>query len=113
MSRDQIGSHKTTVAIDRDDNTSKLLITYHNTIVVQVVDDRYVILNSNGYRTATTKRRMNQASLSYKLGFEVYQVNFCWYVSIGDETSEYYDGIVIDTKEQTISRELKEIHKYN
>jgi len=104
-----LGNHKTTSATITDTNSNRILIvTYHNTAVVKLINDRYAVLNSGGYRTNTTKRRMNQASLQYALGFEVYQVNFVWYVSIGNEVCEYYDGIVIDTKKDKISAELLE-----
>ena len=104
-----IGTHRTTcnTLIDNDSNRV-LMVTYHSTPVVKVINDRYVVLNSGGFRTNTTKRRMNQASLQYSLGFQVYQVNFEWYVSIGEEVSPFYDGIVIDTRKDVISLELKE-----
>ena len=104
-----IGTHRTSCStlIDNDSNRV-LMVTYHSTPVVKVINDRYVVLNSGGFRTNTTKRRMNQASLQYSLGFQVYQVNFEWYVSIGEEVSPFYDGIVIDTRKDVISLELKE-----
>ena len=104
-----IGTHKTTCATIQDASSNKVLIvTYHSTPVVKVINDRYVVLNSGGYRTNTTKRRMNQASLQYLLGFEVYQVDFQWYVSLGEEIAPYEDGIVIDTRELKILPSLKE-----
>ena len=104
-----IGTRRTScnTLIDNDSNRV-LMVTYHSTPVVKVINDRYVVLNSGGFRTNTTKRRMNQASLQYSLGFQVYQVNFEWYVSIGEEVSPFYDGIVIDTRKDVISLELKE-----
>ena len=101
-----IGTHKTTVATDND----VLMVTYHNTVVVKVVDNRYVTLNTGGWYTNTTKTRMNQASNQYGLRFSVYQVDFAWYVSIGDDIEPYYDGIVIDVEEGIISRKLKDIN---
>ena len=101
-----IGNHKTTQARVRN----KLLVTYHNTVVVMLVDDRYVTLDNGGYYTATSKRRMNQASLQYKLGFAVYQSDFVWYVQCGKTIEPYYNGMVIDTQEQNISRKLKDIN---
>ena len=105
MNANEIGSHKTSTY---KDNNNVLKVVYHNTEVVQVKEDRYVILNTGGWYTNTTKRRMNQASLQYKLGFNVYQVDFTWYVAIGDDIEPYYDGIIIDTKENIISRKLKD-----
>ena len=98
-----IGNHKTTQA--RVHN--KLLVTYHNTVVVMLVDDRYVTLDNGGYYTATSKRRMNQASLQYSLGFGVYQSDFVWYVQIGETIEPYYNGIVIDIEEELISTKCK------
>ena len=63
-----IGTHRTTTSnIPIDNERSRLIVTFHNTAVVQVVNDRYVILNSGGWLTPTTKRRMNQASDVYRL----------------------------------------------
>ena len=96
-----IGTHKTTQQVK--DNT--LSVVYHNTEVVKVINSEQVILNNGGFYTATTKRRMNQASLQYNLGFSVYQSDFTWYVRIGNDIEEYYNGIVIDIDNKMISRE--------
>ena len=101
-----IGTHRTTVATDDD----VLMVTYHNTVVVKVTNNRYVTLNTGGWYTNTTKTRMNQASNQYGLRYSVYQVDFTWYVSIGDDIEPYYDGIVIDIESGTISRKLKDIN---
>ena len=107
MSRqDEIGTHKTNVVTDNN----VLMVSYHNTIVVKVTNNRYVTLNTGGWYSDTTKRRMNQASNQYGLRYSVYQVDFTWYVSIGDDVQPYYDGIVIDTEEGNISRKLKDIN---
>ena len=104
-----IGTHRTTCSTITDNDSNRvLMVTYHSTPVVKVINDRYVVLNNGGYYTNTTKRRMNQASLQYSLGYEVYQVDFIWYVSIGGEIAPFHNGIVIDTKENKISLELKE-----
>ena len=101
-----VGTHKTTVATDDD----VLMVTYHNTVVVKVTNNRYVTLNTGGWYTNTTKTRMNQVSNQYGLRYSVYQVDFAWYVSIGDDMQPYYDGIVIDIEEGTISRKLQDVN---
>ena len=83
-----IGTHKTNVINDNN----VLMVCYHNTPVVKITDDE-IILNSGGWLTATTKRRMNQASLQYNLGFAVYQVNFSWYVDYKGDTIPFEDGL--------------------
>ncbi len=52
-----------------------------------------ITLHSGGYRTATTKRRMNEVAEEYDLGFKVYQKNFDWYVDTMQGTLYFIDGI--------------------
>lgn len=78
----------------RPDGT--LIIRYHQTDVVTVKPDRTIILNTGGWRTATTKKRMNQAAIQYKLGYKVFQKNKNWYVQITKTDGTYlidrFDG---------------------
>ena len=63
-----------------------------------------ITLNSGGYRTATTKRRMNEVSKEDDLGFKVYQKNGDWYVDITQkprgkwqsDTLDFIDGITMN-----------------
>ena len=87
----RVGTHKTnTVTLEGMTN-----IVYHSTAVVQFDNDK-IILNSGGWDTRTTKSRMNQASNQYGLGFEVYQVNYSWYVDYKGETIPFADGLTLD-----------------
>ena len=53
-----------------------------------------VTLNSGGYRTPTTKRRMNEVSEEYyNAGFKVYQKNFDWYVDTDKGPLKFIDGL--------------------
>jgi hypothetical protein len=77
---DQVGSHKTVISVDP---TSKYYgplkrITYHNTVVV-AFDNKKIMLNTGGWKTPTTKLRMNQAANQFGLDYRVYQENFQWY----------------------------------
>lgn len=73
------------VSLAREGNTKvyqengSTKVVLHGTVIVAFNSHR-VILNSNGWRTVTTKQRMNQASKEYGLGFTVYQRNWEWYV---------------------------------
>ena len=86
-----IGNHKTSII----NNNSITSVCYHNTEVVKITDNK-IILNSGGWLTATTKRRMNQASLTYGLGFSVYQVNYSWYVDYKGDTIPFEDNMQLD-----------------
>ena len=85
-----VGTHKTNI-VTLEGLTS---VIYHNTAVVQFNRDK-IILNSDGWETATTKTRMNQASYQYSLGFDVYQVDFSWYVNYKGETIPFKDGMIL------------------
>jgi hypothetical protein len=61
-----IGTHKTTVSV-RD---GMICVTYHNTDVVRF-NDSIIELDTGGYYTATTARRMNEASDCFGLGYHV------------------------------------------
>lgn len=67
---------------------------YHNTPVVTWSQDK-VTLNSGGYRTVTTKARINQGLIGYKA--YVYQHKHLWYLHCQDDnvTIPFTDGISI------------------
>ena len=77
-------------------NGKKTGVQYHDTIVVEFTDDT-IKLNSGGWRTATTKLRMNQVSDQYDLGFRVYQKYDSWWVEPknGGAKMPYIDNMTI------------------
>jgi hypothetical protein len=62
-------------------------IELHGTKVVIIHPDDTVTLNSGGYRTSTTKKRINQYS-----PMKVYQKNYTWYL---DNGTEFEDGTIV------------------
>ena len=91
MKRTQIGSHKTVVYRDND----MTCVKYHWTDVVEF-NNKKISLDSGGYRTSTTKRRMNQTSDQFNLGFYVFQKNFEWFVNYKDKTIDFEDRMVLE-----------------
>jgi hypothetical protein len=73
--QDRIGSHKTRVYRDAQGRTN---VQYWNTDVVSV-GPKDIDLNTGGWKTNTTKTRMNQASREMNLGYGVYQRKGAWY----------------------------------
>lgn len=65
-------------------------VLYHRTVLVKFQTAR-IILNSGGWRTATTKTRMNQTSNQYGLEFHVFQKDFDWFVTFRGETIPFVD----------------------
>ena len=87
----KIGKHATTII-----NTEHVLIVqYHDTDVVwySKVEDK-IVLDSGGWKTSTTKLRMNQASNQFDLGYHVFQDKGIWYVEFRNKTFDrYYDNM--------------------
>lgn len=65
-------------------------VTYHNTIVVKFTE-KTIKLNTGGYKTQTTKRRMNQAANQFGLNFEVIQRRGSWVVKYGEDREIPFD----------------------
>ena len=85
-----VGKTATTVSGNR---YGDLTVTYHSTNVVQVVGNK-ITLDTGGWKTATTKTRMNQASNQYGLGFKVRQVDGEWFVDHGTTTTIFLGNTV-------------------
>ena len=67
--------------------------TYHSTSVAEILGN-HVRLDTGGYRTRTTKVRMNQFANHFCDGaFYVYQKNYDWYVQVrGQEKAILFCG---------------------
>jgi len=89
-----IGSHKTAIYHDGDYQ----VVQFHYTNVVKF-NDYEIILNTGGWKTATTKRRMNQAAEQFGLDFRVYQKDFDWFVDYKNQTLKLDSGIILTRKE--------------
>jgi len=82
--------------ITRDNEETAVVL--HGTSVVRVSHAGIVTLDSGGYRTFTTKARMNQAAWELRLGYRVYQDDYSWFVSYaGNDRVPFYDGISFPT----------------
>lgn len=88
----RLGTVATTVRTERDST----VIRYHSTDIVSF-NAGTVRLCNNGYFTNTTRTRMNQASQQFRLGFEVYQKDWAWYVKLPNGvTVDFTDGMVFN-----------------
>lgn len=81
-------------------------MVYHGTCVAKLCDSLEtltsvnkkvkVVLNTGGYSTVTTKKRMNQFSKMFDLGFTVCQEDYEWYVNFKDGMCQKFDGNTIE-----------------
>lgn len=83
------------VATKIKNNDGITRVVYHDTTVVEF-DNTTIVLRNNGYKTQTTKNRMNQASNQFNLGFYVYQKDFVWYVDFQGKTRKFFDGMKLN-----------------
>lgn len=71
-SMDKLSSYATTVAKDSE---GFMCVTYHDTQIVRWKEGECLILNSGGWDTVTTRRKMNQAARQFDLPFAVVRQN--------------------------------------
>lgn len=65
------------------DATGALCVTYHNTVVWQRTAEGKIILRTGGWKTATTKLRMNQAFNEFGgYPYCVFQRKGDWFVGV-------------------------------
>lgn len=80
MARDKLSTYKTKVVLNPYGLST---VKYRDTFIVFWTDES-VKLISGGYETVTTKRKMNQASHQFDLGYSVYQTKWEWRVRLPD-----------------------------
>lgn len=81
---------------DNGDNGS---VIYASTEIVSWGNGQ-IRLRSGGWETVTTKRKMNQASNQFALGFGVYQHNHVWYVDLpSGDTVPFVDGMTFSARQ--------------
>lgn len=77
------------------ENDGMTCIRLHKTEVVRF-NGEVIILDSGGWRTVTTKTRMNQTSNEYGLGYSVFADKGIWYVKHNGNTTLYHDGMRLE-----------------
>ena len=90
MAYNKLSTYKTAWTEDANGVGS---VIYTNTIIVSWDNDT-ITLRSGGWETVTTKRKMNQASHQFGLGFGVYQRDHVWLVDMPNgDTVLFKDGM--------------------
>lgn len=73
---DRLSNYRTTIA-SKNGNTC---ITYVSTVIVEF-DRECIILRTGGWRSVTTKNKMNQAARQFDLPYGVHQTKGEWFVN--------------------------------
>jgi len=92
---------RTATQIELDGIGRLVQVVYHDTAVVTCdYSTGTITLCSGGWRTVTTKRRMNETDEQFRLGFRVWQRDFAWYVDLPNrQTVDFYDGMTFQMEE--------------
>lgn len=77
---------------------SAFALRYHWTDVVTAYQDGRVVLTSGGWRTSTTKERINRY---LPVGYVLYQQKKTWWLSTPDGTVEFEDDMVLQPAEES------------
>lgn len=100
--KNKITSNNTTVTGDETAGA----VTLHNTVIVRW-DPKHITLDTGGWKTVTTKARMNEALAAIGSGCRVFQERGALYVSIpamgssAAEVKPYYGSVI------TLPREIR------
>lgn len=88
----KLGTTATSLWVSSDGWTR---VKYHDTTIIKWNEDS-IVLDSGGWMTATTRRRMNQAAKQFKLSFRLVQQDSAWLVVLGaGRTLNFSDGMTI------------------
>lgn len=71
----------------------KVTVTYRGTPVTSFTDSK-IELNTGGWKSNTTKTRMNQASNQFGLGYSVFQKDREWFISYKGTTKPFVGNTV-------------------
>ncbi len=77
---------------ETDDYT---IVKLHGTDIVKFNDNK-IILNSGGWKTMTTKRRMHEVENEYNLGYSISNVRGNWVVTFKGKNIPFEDGMVLE-----------------
>ena len=95
-----------TLKIEYENGSSS--IRFHNTDIITFNPDNTIVLNSGGYRTITTKERINKFA-----PVNIFQKNGLWYLANNnnyphnfDDAYLFYDNCIINNEGKLLSKPL-------
>ena len=88
-------SNSNTQVIYNDNTDCSEIYLHGHKIAVYDHNTNSVKLNSFGYKTNTTKSRLNAILDEVKYGAKVFQRQFDWYLSYNNRTVDFWDGMIL------------------
>lgn len=74
----------------------RIAVDYRGTKVVEELTSHVIKLNTNGWRTNTSKTAINRYFQQRLPSFKVFQKDFTWYLQTEGKTVEFKDNMLID-----------------
>lgn len=87
--------------VERPHGQDDISIVLHHTAVVTFRKNGEIVLNSGGWRTTTTKARINAA---LPTGYHVYQDKREWFVQTPGQQVKYQDGMTLQPRRSLFER---------
>ena len=88
-------SNSNTQVVYNDNTDCSEIYLHGHKIAVYDHKNEAVKLNSFGYKTVTTKSRLNAILDEVKYGAKVFQRQFDWYLSYNKQTVDFWDGMIL------------------
>lgn len=73
-------------------------LTYHNTVVCESLENGKTRLETGGWHTVTTKRRMNQFAEALGHEWRVWQKDYEWLIGTRESFLPFTDGMIVNSK---------------
>ncbi len=86
----KLSHYKTLWAVEGDVGS----VMYVETLIA-AWNEHGIRLDSGKWRTVTTKRKMNQASNQFGLGYQVFQRKGEWFVTWKGQELPFHDGMIL------------------
>lgn len=74
----------------------RIAVDYRGTKVVEEVESHLIKLNTNGWKTNTSKTAINRYFAQKLPSFRVFQKDFTWYLETEGKIVQYKDNMLID-----------------
>tara|TARA_Y100001963_G_scaffold90503_1_gene124822 strand:+ start:348 stop:788 length:441 start_codon:yes stop_codon:yes gene_type:complete len=83
-------------SVEYNENTNCSTVSLHgNDIATYDHNLKAIKISSCGWDTPTTKSRLNAILHEVKYGCSVFQKNFDWFVSYGEDVKDFFDGMIL------------------
>ena len=83
-------------SVEYNENTNCSTVSLHgNDIATYDHNLKAIKISSCGWDTPTTKSRLNAILHEVKTGCTIFQKQFEWFVSYGEDVKDFFDGMIL------------------